>query len=101
MSNLGKQRYDQIPVPEELDRVIWDAVRREEREKRIRRLRRWVTTAAAVFCVLFACANIAPVYAHAAQLPVIGTIIRVLHIGSGGEQTDGAHIDAQSKGETV
>ena len=48
--NAGKKQYEQIPIPEELDRVIWDSIGRAAREARRRRLRRWGLSAAAVFC---------------------------------------------------
>lgn len=99
--NIGKLQYDAIPIPEELDQVIWDAVSRAERDMRTRTLRRWLVSAAAVLCVVFLSANITPVYAYASRLPVIGAVVRVLHIGSGGEITDGAHTGASAEGETV
>lgn len=99
--NIGKAQYDAIPIPADLDRVIWDAVRRAERDTRFQTLRRWLVSAAAVFCVAFLSANITPVYAYASRLPVIGAVVRVLHIGTGGEITDGAHTGASAEGETV
>lgn len=99
--NIGKAQYDAIPIPTDLDRVIWDAVSRAERDMRFQTLRRWLVSAAAVFCVAFLSANITPVYAYASRLPVIGAVVRVLHIGSGGEITDGAHTGASAEGETV
>jgi hypothetical protein len=110
MTNVGKLRYQEIPIPENLEQVIWSAIRQEERRedqprRRTRRtadLRRWLVAAAAVFAVLFACANIQPIYARAAELPVLGRIVRVLHVGSGGEITDGARASAkQAAPETV
>ena len=99
--NIGKAKYDAIPIPTDLDQVIWDAISRAEREARAQRRRRWLVSAAAVFCVAFLSANITPVYAYASQLPVIGAVVRVLHIGAGGEITDGAHTEASAEGETV
>lgn len=99
--NIGKERYDNIEIPAQLDQVILDAVDRAKRENRLLKLRRWAASAAAVFCVLFLSANITPIYAYASQIPVIGSVVRVLHIGSGGERTDGAHAGAQTDGETV
>ena len=109
MTNVGKLRYQEIPIPGNLEQVIQNAVCREEqRENRERRkatavkFRRWVTAAAAVFALLFACANIPPIYAKAAELPVLGQLVRVLHVGSGGEITDGAKASAkQAAPETV
>ena len=99
--NIGKAQYDAIPIPTDLDQIIWDAISRAEREAWTRTLRRWLVSAAAVFCVAFLSANITPVYAYASRLAVIGAVVRVLHIGSGGEITDGAHTGASAEGETV
>ena len=89
MTNAGQFSYDAIPVPAELDAVIDGAVRRYSREKGGRSFRKWAATAAAVLAVLFGCANIAPIYAAAENIPVIGTVVKVFHIGTGGEVTDG------------
>lgn len=99
--NIGKKQYCEIPIPEELDQVIWNATRRAERDARSQKLRRWLVSAAAIFCAVFLSANITPVYAYASQLPVIGAAVRVLHIGAGGEITDGAHTGASVEGEVV
>ncbi len=99
--NIGKKKYDQIPVPDHLERVIWSAVRKQEREMRVRKIRRWALNAAAVFCMLAACAAIDPLYAYAAHIPVVGAIVRVIHAGIGGETTDGTHTSALGQEETV
>ena len=99
--NVGKEYYDQIPIPEELDQIIWSSMKRATRERRSRHLRRWAVSAAAVCCIVFLGANITPVYAYASQLPIIGSVVRILHVGSGGERTDGVHAEAETEGETV
>lgn len=99
--NLGKMRYDEIPIPADLDRVVGGAFRRDRRQRRAKTARRWLTAAAAIFLLFFASANIAPIYAYASGIPVIGTIVQVLRIGTGGEVTDGAHAAADAKYETV
>ncbi len=99
--NIGKVQYDNIPIPAQLDQVILEATHKAAREYRLIRLRRWAAGVAAVFCILFLSANITPIYTYASQIPVIGSVVRVLHIGTGGERTDGAYADAQTEGETV
>ena len=51
--------------------------------------------------MLFACANIMPIYTYAAQIPILGSIVQVLQIGSGGELTDGAQGKVEDRGEGV
>lgn len=99
--NTGKKEYDNIPIPAELDEVIACSIRRAERSRHLHALKRTAACAAAVFCVLFASANIMPIYTYAAQIPVLGSIVQVLQIGSGGEVTDGAHGGAESYGDSV
>lgn len=102
MNDFGKQQYAAIPIPEALDQVLWAAMGRVEQEERRRcRVRKWLASSAAVFLLFFSCANIAPAYAYAADLPVIGSIVRVLHIGAGGQRTDGAVADSTRQSETV
>lgn len=101
MKNIGKADYDAIPVPEALDSVMEGAMRKYERERRVRRFGKWAASAAAALAVLFGCANITPIYAATANLPLIGTVVKVLHIGAGGEITDGAAVAGSAEGETV
>ncbi len=99
--NAGKIKYDNIEVPAELESVINGAIRRGEKRGRMRALKRALGCAAAVVIVLFAGANITPVYSYASDIPVLGSIVRVLHIGSGGEVTDGAQTGAEAEGDSV
>jgi hypothetical protein len=102
MTNAGKLRYDAIPIPETLDSVICEAVKKGARRTAGVITMRWLSAAAAAFAIFFACANIAPVYAFAQDIPVIGQIVRVLRVGSGGEITDGARASSEvSDGGTV
>ncbi len=99
--NAGKAKYDAIPIPEELGETIDAGIRRAQRARRMRALRRTAAGAAAALAVLFAGANIMPVYSYASDVPVLGEIVRVLHIGSGGEITDGAVVDGDAAGGIV
>ena len=101
MMNKGKEKYDHIPIPEELDRVIWNSMRRAEKECRTKKIYKWVMGTAAAFCVMFCGANVNPIYTYAAQIPVLGVIVQVLHVGSGGERTDGVYTKTSLQGETV
>ena len=42
-----------------------------------------------------------PIYTYAAQIPILGSIVQVLQIGSGGELTDGAQGKVEDRGEGV
>lgn len=101
MTNLGKQRYNDIPIPAALDTVINDAILRHKRDAWRHTTRKFTASAVAAALLLFTAANVPPIYAYAADLPILGTIVRVLHIGSGGEVTDGVHTAADTAGETV
>ena len=99
--NVGKKYYDKIPIPEDLDQIIWSSMKKAAREKQSKYLRRWAVSIAAVFCITFLSANITPIYAYASQLSIVGRVVRMLRIGGGGERTDGVHTKAETNGETV
>ena len=99
--NAGKARYDSIPVPAELESAIDAGISRAEKRASARRLKHALAGVAAAVCIMFAGANIMPVYSYAADIPVLGSIVRVLHIGSGGEVTDGAQVGADTAGDRV
>ncbi len=70
-------------------------------EGRTKKIYKWVMGTAAAFCVMFCGANVNPIYTYAAQIPVLGVIVQVLHVGSGGERTDGVYTKTSLQGETV
>ncbi len=85
-----KERYDQIPIPEELNVRIQQEIQKSRRSEagknraghryRFRKVFRGAAAAAASAGILFTAAlNASPVFAkEAAQLPVIGGLARVL-----------------------
>lgn len=99
--NKGKLSYDAIPIPEGLDAAIDAGLRRGGRRIRARRLTRALAAVAAALALTLAAANIAPVYAYAADIPVLGSIVRVFHFGSGGEVTDGVELGADARADSV
>jgi len=86
MDNLQKwmnarERYDSIPLPQELDarvrRGIEDGV---TARKRIRRWHRW-GACAACFVLLMGCLNLSPTIAQAAaDIPMVGGLFEILTI---------------------
>lgn len=85
-----KERYDRIRIPEELDIRIQQEIEKSRKQqeqkrrtggrRRFKRIIRSMETAAAVVCILFTTAlNTSPAFAkEAEQLPVIGSLARVL-----------------------
>ena len=94
----GKQQYENIPIPDTLDSVIDSAIRCAP--PRVSPLWRVLAAAACFVLVLFGVAN-TPLYTYAADIPVIGGVVQVLRIGTGGEVTDGAELTAESEGGSV
>ena len=99
--NKGKARYENIKIPANLEKAVNEGICRARKQSRGRKLRHALIGTAAVVCILFAGANIMPIYSYAEGIPVLGSIVRVLHIGGGGEVTDGAHAGAEVKRESV
>lgn len=85
-----KERYDRIRIPEELDIRIQQEIEKSRKQqeqkrrtggrRRFKRIIRSMETAAAVVCILFTTVlNTSPAFAkEAEQLPVIGSLARVL-----------------------
>lgn len=72
-----KKRYEETPIPEELDAVVMDAVRSRKR----RALRsRWLAAAVAAVILGFGLSvNVSPAFAQALyDVPVIGSLARVI-----------------------
>ena len=81
MNDYGKTEFDSIPIPAALSDTVSAAVRKGKRCRMSRQIASWVLTAA--ICLSFS-ANIPAVYTLAAQVPVLGNVVRIMHIGSGG-----------------
>lgn len=102
MSRLAdrKQDYDNIKIPEELHRRVEQEIEKSRaREKviQLNRRKRWIrntAAAAAAVCVVFTTAlNTSTAFAEeAAQLPVIGTLARVLTFRNYEAEKDGIGI---------
>lgn len=101
-----KSEYDNIPIPKELNARIQKEIEKSEQrlaqEKKVLRLRRRsglrkAAAAAAAVCVVFTAAlNTSTAFAEeAAQLPVIGTLARVLTFRTYESEKDGIGISAE------
>ncbi len=101
-----KSEYDNIPIPKELNARIQKEIEKSEKrlaqEKKVLRLRRRsglrkAAAAAAAVCVVFTAAlNTSTAFAEeAAQLPVIGTLARVLTFRTYESEKDGIGISVE------
>lgn len=95
--NHEKTKYEQIPIPDALENVVTDARRRAA--ARTRRMRLSIATAACL--TLFVGANVPTAYAVLSEVPILGSIVRVLQIGGGGTVTDGLIGGAAATQDTV
>ena len=85
MTDMGKEKYDSIPIPEDkLRYAIAAGMEKEQRERR-RKRRRWLagTVAAAT---LFVCANLPSVSVYAEEIPLLKLFVQAMRVGSGGEE---------------
>lgn len=98
----GKTEYNRIEIPAQLDGLFDNACRKGRARLRNQRNRRLSLAAAACLCIFLLC-NVDAVYVRASEVPVIGTLVRILHIGDGGAVTDGLRggMSAQSSGLKV
>lgn len=91
------ERYQDIQIPDALGDVIDRAAARAKHQRRRRPLVCTGICAAAALCVLTVIAN-SPLAAQAVHIPVLGTVVQMLHIGSGGVQTNGLAVHAAGEG---
>ena len=85
--NIGKKQFEAIPVPEELSGAVRRGIRRG---KGMLFLRSASSAMAAALVLIFIAANVPSMYARAAELPVLAPIVRMMRVGSGGSQAEGA-----------
>ncbi|WP_152393506.1 SPOR domain-containing protein [Paenibacillus guangzhouensis] len=88
----GKERYDNIEIPARLSEVIQQAQLRGRMEKRRRNVVRRSSLAAACAAAIMITVNVPNVAMALSDVPVIGSIVKVLQIGSGGQRTDNVSI---------
>jgi len=98
MDNIGKQHYREIPVPDCLERTVAKAVRRGLRRRVIRRAGSGI---AAMLAVMLLCANVPVLYAAAAEVPLLGRMVRIMRVGSGGRNTQGVRTSVLTAGTAV
>ncbi|MFD2614848.1 RsiV family protein [Paenibacillus gansuensis] len=74
-----KRQYSEIPVPGELDLIVYEAIRKQG-QKKTRRIR-WIAAAAAMATLFISALNLSPTFAYASsKWPVIGPLAKVLTI---------------------
>jgi len=97
----GKERYDNIEIPARLSEVIQQAQQRGRMEKRRRNVLRRSTLTAACAAAIMITVNVPNVAMALSDVPVIGSIVKVLQIGSGGQRTDGVSVTTTAEENTL
>ncbi len=95
---VNKKGYDEIEIPEEVSQIMG---RVKARYRKRAAVRRKVTGAVMALAVMFASSNTPPVYAALSQVPVLGTVVKIFHVGSGGTVTDGIRLNAVSDEDCI
>lgn len=92
---IGKQHYDNIPVPEQLTDVMDRAQQKaRQKQRKTNRIVRYSSLIAA--CIAFLLVVNIPTVANAMyNIPVLGSIVKVLQFGEGGKVTDGVHVETK------
>lgn len=88
----GKERYENIEIPSQLSDVIEKATQRGRAHQRNRRMIRGTSTIVAACAALMIAVNVPGVAMALSDVPVVGSIVKVLQVGGGGERTDGAKV---------
>ncbi|AIQ16622.1 hypothetical protein H70357_08060 [Paenibacillus sp. FSL H7-0357] len=97
---MGKDRYENIKIPEQLASVIYNAQKSASARKRSLRTMRFASLIAACIMLLFT-VNIPSVSHAMSKIPVVGKIVQVLQFGGGGERTDGARVGTEAAENTL
>ena len=88
-----KNQFEAIPIPAELGASVKSGLRKGKRRLAYRRT---LSGMAAAVALVFLTANIPPLYARAAELPILAPLVRVMRVGNGGKAVSGvvAHVEA-------
>lgn len=92
-----KQKYNSIHIPQELPGVLEQAAARKKRRDTGRRAAAGVMA----LVLILAVSNTPAVYAALSETPVIGTVVKVFHLGRGGARLDGMKMDGQADGDRL
>ncbi|MWV46082.1 hypothetical protein GRF59_20895 [Paenibacillus sp. HJL G12] len=97
----GKERYDNIEIPSRLSGVIQESVQRGRIHKRKMRLLRGSSILVAACAALMITVNVPSVAMALSDVPVLGSIVKVLQVGGGGERTDGVSVTTTVQENTL
>lgn len=93
---INRKNYENIEIPMELSGVLAKTVVRK-RKATARKFAGIVM----VFALLLVSSNTPTVYAALSEIPVIGEVVKIFHIGSGGMISDGLKMETAMEGERL
>lgn len=93
---IDRKNYESIEIPMELSGILVNTAARK-RKATAKKFAGMVTA----FAVLLVLSNTPTVYAALSEIPVIGDVVKIFHIGSGGMVSDGLKIDTATEGECL
>lgn len=97
----GKERYEQINIPSGLSGVIQQARQRARKQKR-RKMMIWRSSSLVAACAaVMITANVPGVAKALSDVPVIGSVVKILQVGGGGERTDGVSVTTTKESDTL
>ena len=96
----GKEKYNSISIPGELSNILEKTYVRHNKQNKTLKLKYSAAVAAACF-MLFIASNVQMTYAALSEIPLVGELVRVLHIGKGGAVTDGAIVNNQAEEDVL
>ncbi|WP_438351354.1 hypothetical protein ACP8HI_12305 [Paenibacillus sp. FA6] len=96
----GKERYNNIEIPPHLSEVIGKAQQRAQVHRRKMRVFRNSSIVAACVAMLIT-VNVPSVVMALSDVPIVGSIVKVLQVGDGGERTDGVSVTSTTQVDTL
>ena len=85
--NMGKHQFDAIEIPTQLEGTVRHGIRKG---KQVLFWRYTSSCAATLLILIFMTANVPVLYAMAAEIPFLAPVVRMMRVGSGGSQVNGA-----------
>lgn len=104
MSHAGKERYDNIVIPDDkLLAAIGKGIHKEKRQREKKIIRNLSSMAAAFLLIVYVMANSPILYSYASEIPILKTFVQALRAGGGGKVMNDATVvvDADSSSITI
>lgn len=96
----GKERFNSIEVPKEIEIVSKKAIQKATLYKKTSTVAKYASIIVAACIALIFIVNTPKVTNALTNIPLLGTVVKILQFGEGGKATDGVGVESQSINKT-